>query len=281
MQHYLDNSDNININNNNSSEMELYRYLTAAEGDGGVGHGGAWPPTAALSYNYGGGGGGGGNSNNNNNNINSGYYPGAVAMGLLNEDETAEAKAVAASRIHHKEAEKRRRERINSHLDRLRSLLPCTSKTDKATLLSKVVQRVLELKRQTSEINELHTLMIPSENDEFNVYLHNNLLDNNNNNNDDNNNDKIILKASLCCEDRPDLFSDLNGILNSLNLKTVRAEISTLGGRVQSVLVVSADNARHGDECAVFLRDALKGIVNRSGSEERLKRRRRAFDSDC
>ncbi|KAL9240019.1 hypothetical protein vseg_014282 [Gypsophila vaccaria] len=269
---------------NNSPEMEIYRYL-AATGGGGGGHGGAWNPTAAMSYSYGSGGGGGGNNDN------LGYYPAAVAaMGLMNnEDETAEAKAVAASRIHHKEAEKRRRERINSHLDRLRSLLPCTSKTDKATLLSKVVQRVLELKRQTSEITDHNSHMIPSENDEFNVnyddnYDYNNRNNNNNNTDEDddnNNNNRIILKASLCCEDRPDLFSDLNGVLNSLNLKTVRAEISTLGGRVQSVLVVSADSDRHGDECAVFLRDALKGIVNRSGAEERLKRRRRVFDSDC
>uniref|UniRef100_A0A803MJ52 BHLH domain-containing protein n=1 Tax=Chenopodium quinoa TaxID=63459 RepID=A0A803MJ52_CHEQI len=172
----------------------------------------------------------------------SGSCSASFYTGLLNE--TTEAKALAASRIHHKEAEKRRRERINSHLDRLRSILPCTSKTDKATLLSKVVQRVLELKRQTSELNELDNLMIPSENDE------------------------------------PDLFADLNGVLSSLNLKTLRAEVSSLGGRIQSVFIVSADNnSVQSDECAVFLRDALKGVVQRSGSDERLKRRRRVFDT--
>lgn len=42
-------------------------------------------------------------------------------------DSTPEARAVAASH-QHKEAERRRRERINSHLDRLRTLLPCSSK---------------------------------------------------------------------------------------------------------------------------------------------------------
>ncbi|KAH9621645.1 hypothetical protein KSS87_003123 [Heliosperma pusillum] len=287
MQHYME---------NNSAEMDMYRYMAP--------HGGVrWPHTTGMGYNYGGGGGGG-----------SEFFA-TAAMGMMN-DETAEAKAVAASRIHHKEAEKRRRERINSHLDRLRSLLPCTTKTDKATLLSKVVQRVLELKRQTSELHQLDNLMIPSENDEFAVFIHNinnninnindnnnhsiyedhqdlvniddttngdhnNNSDNNNNNNNNNDDNKIILKASLCCEDRPDLFSDLNGVLDSLNLKTIRAEISSLGGRVQSVLIVSADNNGRSDECAVFLRDALKGIVQRSGSEERLKRRRRAFESDC
>lgn len=146
------------------------------------------------------------------------------------------------------------------------------------------MQRVLELKRQTSELHQHDNLMIPSENDEFAVYIHNsntnNQCDNNNNNN--NNSENNILKASLCCEDRPDLFSDINGVLNSLNLKIVRAEISSLGGRIQSVFMVSSDNASSNDQCAVFLRDALKGIVNRSGSEERLKRRRRVFDAaDC
>ena len=136
----------------------------------------------------------------------------------------------------------------------------------------------MELKRQTSELHQHENLMIPSENDEFTVYIHNsnnNECDNNNKNNNENN----LLKASLCCEDRPDLFSDINGVLNSLNLKTVRAEISSLGGRIQSVFMVSSDNGSCNDQCALFLRDALKGIVNRSGSEERLKRRRRVFDA--
>jgi len=42
-------------------------------------------------------------------------------------DMTPEDRALAALK-NHKEAEKRRRERINSHLDKLRGLLPCNSK---------------------------------------------------------------------------------------------------------------------------------------------------------
>ncbi|KAL2895849.1 hypothetical protein RDABS01_000847 [Bienertia sinuspersici] len=93
MQQFSDDFPNIT----SSSEMEIYRYLF---------------------------------NNNNNSNYNyssSGSCSASFYPGLMNE--TAEAKALAASRIHHKEAEKRRRERINSHLDRLRTILPCTSKT--------------------------------------------------------------------------------------------------------------------------------------------------------
>ncbi|KAE8704171.1 hypothetical protein F3Y22_tig00110458pilonHSYRG00111 [Hibiscus syriacus] len=54
-----------------------------------------------------------------------------------------DAKALAASK-NHSETEKRRRERINNHLAKLRSLLPSTTKTDKASLLAEVIQHVKE-----------------------------------------------------------------------------------------------------------------------------------------
>lgn len=282
------------------SELDLYRYFAAAADHGG--HAFNFP---AENSDFGGIIGGSNYCSSMSMSMSmsmsgsscASFYP--AASGILTE--TTESKAIAASRVLHKEAEKRRRERINSHLDRLRSLIPCTSKTDKATLLSKVVQRVAELKRQAAELPPLENLMIPSETDEFAVYIHNddnnnqslfddgycgnhavknnNNNNDNNNDNDDDNDDQMILKASLCCEDRPDLFADLSQVLSSLNLKTLRAEISTLGGRIQGVLVVSGDhNTCQRDECVVFLRDALKGIVQRSGSEDRLKRRRRVFD---
>ncbi|KAL2320644.1 hypothetical protein Fmac_029613 [Flemingia macrophylla] len=165
-----------------------------------------------------------------------------------------------AAMNNHKEAEKRRRERINSHLDHLRTLLPCNSKTDKASLLAKVVERVKELKQQTSEITEMETL--PSESDEITVLSTGGDCDG-----------SLVFKASLCCEDRSDLIPELIEILNSLHLKTLKAEMATLGGRTRNVLLVAADK-EHSIESIHFLQNSLKSLLDRSTSTDRSKRRR-------
>ncbi|XP_061364809.1 transcription factor bHLH106-like [Gastrolobium bilobum] len=188
----------------------------------------------------------------------SNYHP--LEVSEITDIPSQQDRALAAMK-NHKEAEKRRRERINSHLDELRTLLPCNSKTDKASLLAKVVQRVKELKQQTSEITELET--IPSETDEITVLSAG----------CGGGDGKLIFKASLCCEDRSDLIPDLIEILKSLHLKTLKAEMATLGGRTRNVLIVAADKD-HSIESIHFLQNSLKSLLDRSTSSERSKRRR-------
>ncbi|PIN19938.1 hypothetical protein CDL12_07379 [Handroanthus impetiginosus] len=173
-----------------------------------------------------------------------------------------QARAFAASE-NHKEAERKRRERINGHLDRLRALLLCNSKTDKASLLAKVVQRVRELKQQTSEIMQLDQTF-PSEADEITVLQNHDSVDG-----------KSIVKASLCCEDRVDLITDLIEILKPLPLSPLRAEMATMGGRMRNVIVLAGDKDQT-DESVLLLRDALKTLVLRSSyvADQRSKRRR-------
>ncbi|KAJ0985231.1 hypothetical protein J5N97_003587 [Dioscorea zingiberensis] len=178
-------------------------------------------------------------------------------------------RALLASK-NHREAEKRRRERIKSHMDRLRTLLSCDPKTDKASLLAKAVEHVRDLKQRTAEIAE--TQLFPTETDEIIVIPGDELSSSDGR--------RLIYKASLCCEDRSDLLPELIETLRALRLKTLRAEIATLGGRVRNVLVLAGENEEHQEEVdagagGVFLKDALKELVDRrSPSTDRSKRRR-------
>lgn len=135
------------------------------------------------------------------------------------------------------------------------------NQTDKASLLAKVVQRVKQLKEETSGITELESL--PSETDEINVLC----------SGDYSTDGRLIFKASLCCEDRSDLIPDLIEILKSLHLKTLKSEMATLGGRIRNVLIVAADKD-HSIESVHFLQNALKSLLERWNSNERSKRRR-------
>ncbi|XP_076891920.1 transcription factor bHLH30-like [Bidens hawaiensis] len=141
--------------------------------------------------------------------------------------EMVDAKAIAASKSH-SEAEIRRRERINNHLTKLRSLLPNTTKTDKATLLAEVIQHIKKLKHQTSMMDKQSS--VPSETDELII---DNTFDEEG---------RIVIKASLCCEDRSDLMKDLVKTLKMLRLRTLKAEITTLGRRVKNVLFVTNED---------------------------------------
>ncbi|KAJ4750809.1 Basic helix-loop-helix DNA-binding superfamily protein [Rhynchospora pubera] len=148
-------------------------------------------------------------------------------VGKMTAQEILDAKALAASKSH-SEAERRRRERINGHLAKLRSMLPNTTKTDKASLLAEVIQHVKELKRQTSEIAEESPL--PTESDELTVDALST---------DDEG--RLVVRASLCCKDRSDLLPDLIKTLKTLRLRTLKAEITTLAGRVKNVLLITGE----------------------------------------
>ncbi|KMZ71016.1 hypothetical protein ZOSMA_18G01140 [Zostera marina] len=174
-------------------------------------------------------------------------------------------RAGIASR-NHREAEKRRRERIKSHLDRLRHLLSCDPKIDKATLLAKAVAHVRDLKQQTSQIPDVDRF--PTEIDSITIST---TADRSN-----------ILKVTLCCDDRPRLFPDLIDTLKSLRLRTVRAELATVCGRVRCVFLVAKETEDEEEEEEEVLREALKAVVEKDvtgagGSSvgcDRMKRRR-------
>ncbi|GAB4847224.1 hypothetical protein Ancab_026233 [Ancistrocladus abbreviatus] len=184
---------------------------------------------------------------------------------------TPEAKAMAACKSH-KEAERRRRKRINGHLATLRTLLPNLIKTDKATLLGEVVRHVRELKKTTSVLTSptvtasstskgdvssgggKEESILPGDTDEVRLCQCDQ--------------DTSIVIATLCCEDRPELMSDLTRALSSVKAKLVRAEMATVGGRTKSILWVrgvSGGGAREGGGFMTLSR-ALKVVVDKPNS---------------
>ncbi|KAI3734008.1 hypothetical protein L6452_13468 [Arctium lappa] len=177
---------------------------------------------------------------------------------IMTAQEMVDAKAVAASKSH-SEAERRRRERINNHLTKLRSLLPNTTKTDKASLLAEVIQHVKELKRQTSIIAEEQG-PVPTE---INELIIDKTCDEEG---------RVVIRASLCCEDRSDLLPDLIKTLKMLRLRTLKAEITTLGRRVKTVLFVTGEEDNYisnGDTQMVnqwisVIEEALKAVIEKT-----------------
>ncbi|CAJ1939276.1 unnamed protein product [Sphenostylis stenocarpa] len=142
--------------------------------------------------------------------------PSATRVG---KNEICEAKALAALK-NHSEAERRRRERINGHLATLRGLVPSTEKMDKATLLAEVISQVKELKK--TAVEACKGFLIPMDADEVKVEPCDGSMSH---------------SATICCDFRPEILSDLRHTLDSLPLHLVKAEISTLAGRMTNVFV--------------------------------------------
>ncbi|CAI9111462.1 OLC1v1011687C1 [Oldenlandia corymbosa var. corymbosa] len=179
----------------------------------------------------------------------------------------AEAKAVAANKSH-SEAERRRRKRINGHLATLRNLVPKTIKADKASLLAEVVRCIRELKKTTQEFSSssssssgaddtssssttilMDQLLFPGETDELQIWH-------------DHSNPGII-KASLCCEDRPQMMTELTKALKQTAaiIQVVRAEMATVGGRTKTVLWLQVSAEDEGMVLAT-IRKAIKGVLD-------------------
>lgn len=130
-------------------------------------------------------------------------------------------------------------------------------------MLAEVIQHVKELKRQTSVIEESGP--VPTETDEITV----------DNASDEFEDGICVIKASICCEDRSDLLPELIKTLKALKLRTLRAEITTLGGRVRSVLFITGDddsNIFNGDDGPDYsissIQEALKSVMEKSNGDE-------------
>ncbi|XP_020235195.1 transcription factor bHLH30 [Cajanus cajan] len=152
----------------------------------------------------------------------------------------------------HREAERRRRQRINAHLSTLRSLLPNAAKSDKASLLGEVVEHVKRLRKEADDVargdDPASPQPFPGESDEATVSCCDG---------------EGRLRATLCCQDRPGLHRDLSQAIRAVRARAVRAEMMTVGGRTKSVVVMEWPEGEGGGakEEVGALERALKAVM--------------------
>ncbi|OAY58048.1 transcription factor bHLH30 [Manihot esculenta] len=185
---------------------------------------------------------------------------------IVSSSSRSEKKSTDACKSH-KEAERRRRQRINAHLSTLRTLLPNATKTDKASLLAEVVHHVRELRKQAARVvcpdrdgfcsassstggggsEPEKYCAFPGESDEATLSYCDG--------------EAKMMRVSICCEDRPGLNRELSQAIRLVRARAVRAEMMTVGGRTKSVVVLQWSSGGGGDEDVGILRRALKAVV--------------------
>ncbi|CAM8911053.1 unnamed protein product [Rhodiola kirilowii] len=164
------------------------------------------------------------------------------------------SKPKAAGKKSHSEAESRRRKRINDHLTTLRGILPSKLKTDKATLLMETVQHVKDLQRRFAEV--AGAFEPPTESDNVSVSR----CDNENN---------VAVKATVCCEDRPELNRDLIHVIRSVRGKITRVEMASVGGRTKLLMTLKLGLGDGEGEIRELRRGLMAVVENRASGHWR------------
>ncbi|KAM3197102.1 hypothetical protein ACQJBY_072647 [Aegilops geniculata] len=134
---------------------------------------------------------------------------------------------------------------------------------DKAALLARVVDQVRHLKRRASEAAQAQQMpAVPPEADEVSVEF----CCTGDTDDDDR---RLYMKASVSCDDRPDLVAGLIQALHGLRLRTVRAEVTSLGGRVQHVFTLCKEEDEEGGRAGLnSLKEAVRQALAKVASPE-------------
>lgn len=134
------------------------------------------------------------------------------------------------------------------------------SQMDKATLLAEVISQLKELKKKAVETSQ--GFLIPMDADEVRVEPCDI---------DRADDGTMSYKASLCCDYRPQLFSDLRQAVDSLQPEMAKAEISTLGSRVKNAFVFTCckGGCINIEECqgvASTVHQALSSVLDKASA---------------
>lgn len=134
---------------------------------------------------------------------------------------------------------------------------------DKAALLGSVVDHVKDLRRKAMCVSKAIT--VPSETDEVTIDFHE-AEDESYKKVKKKLKEKMIIKASVCCDDRPEVFPELIQVLKGLRLTAVKADIASVGGRIKSILVLCSKDSEDNSVCLTTLKQSLKSAVNKISS---------------
>lgn len=139
---------------------------------------------------------------------------------------------------------------------------------DKAALLAKVISQLKELRASAAEATK--EIIVPMDNDEVRVEQQVGEFEG----------ASYSIKASLSCEYKQELLSDLRQALDNLSLKTVRAEIATLGSRMVSVFVITEnegnvefEDTERREFLASSVHQALRSVLDKFYASEELSSR--------
>ncbi|KAJ8764162.1 hypothetical protein K2173_005079 [Erythroxylum novogranatense] len=177
----------------------------------------------------------------------------------------------------HSLAEKQRRGRINTQLGILRELIPKSEKMDKAALLASAIDHVKDLKSKATEVSKFCN--VPTEIDEVTVECVACQDSSTSNNNKDKKSG--LIRASVCCDDRPELFSELIRAVKGSRLAVVGADIASVGGRVKTILVLCNKDDKE-EVCLNTIKQSLKVVLARIASSatppsDRVRSKRQRF----
>lgn len=138
---------------------------------------------------------------------------------------------------------------------------------DKAALLAQVINHVKELRKNAAEATK--GMLVPTDVDEVRVEQQT----------DGVGESSYVIRASLCCDYKQELLNDLRQALETLPLKTMRAEIATLGNRMVNVFVISAcDGGKfketdEGQLLASSVRQVLMSVLDKFYASEEFSSR--------